>query len=673
MPSACERFIQTTLLGALLLPLAWAARPVFEFDEGSSPSSFAQQSEHAHATLTVNEIEKFEVVQISKKEMIRLRTQGMRLHEVKHRHFNRDPKGPNSMHEEYEEDENEDSNEEVFSVTPRGQFKAAPSKKHIADALLEKEAGNATVDGSFPKSVKTCPEHVKSQWYDLSFAIRDKGNGHVYLTCEGQADGDELKASCIPKECGGDAWCFVKRGCGGIRGRCRKMDGVDPRQCQKASTTESLDNDGGRGGTTATTTTTGKPSTESEAFAPPLKISPSQMTGYVCAQFDLDLTMLSGGVFPGMFSVGLLGDVHYIPSTQCWGWTNELYLQFSLGLDIGGVNFRISFVFIATLVVTEQPLNAARDQLSWELPYKLDTSVCHTKDPFTLIERTLKRQWKYILTHVLTLRETPEEKVATALENYDKENNFAQYVPLLQQDGAPRKYQLLGPKGTIAEDTETEALVKPGSKEAGLLRMNITRADKTITVQIGVAEVPDDVEMLKLIVWQDWDAMIARQESNLFRLVDMAGNFKTDQITWSFQLRGHSIVVGAVHLLSSGGSKTHIGPFTIGTKSYVKVGPIRHGEDPMWQKTGFLRQLDIGFREFLGREVGHTGTLAITSFNITKHNCRHQPEFARVSIKAAADRVEEATWYWKDMGSKAPWGVHVTRKHGMEDLLGHAE
>merc|ERR1719424_535307 len=121
MRSAFERVIPNIFIGALLSPLAWAARPVFNFDEGSSSSSFAEEARNAHATLTVNEIEKFEVVQISKKEMMRLRTKGMRLHEVKHRHFNRDPKGPNSMHEEYEDD-SVDSKAEVFAVTPRGQF-----------------------------------------------------------------------------------------------------------------------------------------------------------------------------------------------------------------------------------------------------------------------------------------------------------------------------------------------------------------------------------------------------------------------------------------------------------------------------------------------------------------------------------------------------------------------
>jgi hypothetical protein len=75
----------------------------------------------------------------------------------------------------------------------------------------------------------------------LNFALREKGNGHFYLMCEGQTEGEELKASCIPKECGGDEWCFVKRGCGGwLSKSCRKMDGVDLRQCQKSTTTQQV-------------------------------------------------------------------------------------------------------------------------------------------------------------------------------------------------------------------------------------------------------------------------------------------------------------------------------------------------------------------------------------------------------------------------------------------------
>ncbi|CAK0802001.1 unnamed protein product [Prorocentrum cordatum] len=127
----------------------------------------------------------------------------------------------------------------------------------------------------------------------------------------------------------------------------------------------------------------------SSAGYPPLSFSPVQISAMACVQFDLDLTLISGGIFPGLIGVGLSGEVRQIPGTKCFGWNLELFLQISIGFEIGSLPFRISFVMISTLSVQEQPLDIARGELMWELPYGYDTSVCHTSDPFTLVERTL--------------------------------------------------------------------------------------------------------------------------------------------------------------------------------------------------------------------------------------------------------------------------------------------
>jgi hypothetical protein len=271
----------------------------------------------------------------------------------------------------------------------------------------------------------------------------------------------------------------VKPHCGGLGlrvGRCQKLEGVNPRLCL-------TEDDGAAGGsnTTATTTTTGKPSAAGKAFLPPVKIKPTQTTGQVCVQFDLDLTALSGGVFPGLFSVGLIGNVRYIPATKCWGWTNEVFLQFSLGLEVGGLGFRVSFNFIAQLMVTEQPLDAATDQLQWELPKAMDTSVCHTPDPFVLIERTFSRQWKYILTQVLTRKEMKEYKVHDALKKFDKNNSFAEYNALLRGNGTSKTWRkaakTLSTISSEAADPLTRALVD--RFDIGQVEMNVTYEGKT--------------------------------------------------------------------------------------------------------------------------------------------------------------------------------------------------
>ena len=61
------------------------------------------------------------------------------------------------------------------------------------------------------------------------------------------------------------------------------------------------------------------------------------------------------------------------------------------------MDFRISLVIIATLVVTERPLAAGDKDLVWELPPGFDTKHCTEKNPFKLIQRTTKEGLKRLI------------------------------------------------------------------------------------------------------------------------------------------------------------------------------------------------------------------------------------------------------------------------------------
>ncbi|CAE7300947.1 unnamed protein product [Symbiodinium natans] len=168
---------------------------------------------------------------------------------------------------------------------------------------------------------------------------------------------------------------------------------------------------------------------------PQEQIRPQRVGGFLCAQFDLDLFALSGGVFPGLLGIGLLGDIHYQPATKCFGWTAELYLMLSIGFGLFGMDFRVALVVIATLVVTERPLAAGAKDLVWELPPGFDTSRCHNKNPFSLISSTSREGFSFIYTHILTNKylKHAEVEVQNYLEkNRDDIANFKKYLDLIE-------------------------------------------------------------------------------------------------------------------------------------------------------------------------------------------------------------------------------------------------
>ncbi|CAJ1337107.1 unnamed protein product, partial [Effrenium voratum] len=165
-------------------------------------------------------------------------------------------------------------------------------------------------------------------------------------------------------------------------------------------------------------------------------IKPTRIGGFLCAQFDLDLFVLSGGVFPGLIGIGLLGEIHYQQATSCYGWTAELYLMLSIGVTILGVDFRVALVVIATLVVTERPLAAGAKELVWELPPNFDINHCMSSSPFSLVTATTKQgRWKFIYTHILTKKYLQHAEVQ--LHQYFKDNKqelteFQRYVDFIE-------------------------------------------------------------------------------------------------------------------------------------------------------------------------------------------------------------------------------------------------
>jgi hypothetical protein len=86
-----------------------------------------------------------------------------------------------------------------------------------------------------------------------------------------------------------------------------------------------------------------------------------------------------------------------------------------------------------------------------------------------------------------------------------------------------------------------------------------------------------------------------------------------------------------------------------------------------------MQRLHVGIRESFSRSASERlGTLAIKSLTPEYKGCASLPDVARVSIQTTRDRLEQATWYAKDFGNGAPWGVHVRRRDDLHDVPNEA-
>ncbi|CAJ1416752.1 unnamed protein product [Effrenium voratum] len=107
----------------------------------------------------------------------------------------------------------------------------------------------------------------------------------------------------------------------------------------------------------------------------------------------------------------------------------------SIGVGILGMDFRVSLVVIATLVVTERPLATGSKDLVWELPPNFDTTRCTSSGPFSLVTATTKQGWKFIYTHILTKKylQHAEAQLHQYFEDHKHELTAFQRLDLLRE------------------------------------------------------------------------------------------------------------------------------------------------------------------------------------------------------------------------------------------------
>jgi hypothetical protein len=143
-------------------------------------------------------------------------------------------------------------------------------------------------------------------------------------------------------------------------------------------------------------------------------------------------------------------------------------------------------------------------------------------------------------------------------------------------------------------DEETQSLVK--TMEGGHVDLDVTWEENEMRLRITPVGIPDGVEKIQFMVWQDWEAIINRQKSPLMRLT--VGNTET----WKFNMRVKSLIVGNVFLTTSAGHVSHQAGFTLQAQTPA--------------------QTQVGVRKYIGDRAG---TLAIKSLSLSHHGCKAEP------------------------------------------------
>eukprot|EP00434_Breviolum_minutum_P003049 symbB.v1.2.002681.t1/scaffold120.1/size317809/14 len=373
-----------------------------------------------------------------------------------------------------------------------------------------------------------------------------------------------------------------------------------------------------------------------EALMPQKSIKPTRLGGFLCAQFDLDLFALSGGTFPGMVGIGLLGDIHYQPSTRCFGWTAEIYLMLSIGVGLWGMDFRVALVVIATLVVTERPLSAGAKDLVWELPPGFDTAHCMQSNPFALVTATTREGWSFVYNHVLRGKylKHPENEVQKYLtENKHEMTSFQRYVDLIEPPQALPE--------TITSSTQSRGLASTGIvgsveihgrwlQEGGLDLEVIMPRDARVNSGGVHGNIFQYVSEVRAKIWQDIGQVILSQKSGL---CDWP-KYKNYRCKFTLPARRKSM---AYVQLTFRTFQDFVAPIQIdrSDETFSFPASVRASVEPP------------------------AGTLSCQVLNVVRSNAMCAA-IDSVQLKAEVGYIsEEATWEHSQFGEGHPWGVSI--------------
>ncbi|OLP85467.1 hypothetical protein AK812_SmicGene33532 [Symbiodinium microadriaticum] len=389
-----------------------------------------------------------------------------------------------------------------------------------------------------------------------------------------------------------------------------------------------------------------------EVLLPQQQIRPTRVAGFLCAQFDLDLFLLSGGVFPGLLGIGLLGDIHYQPATKCFGWTAELYLMLSIGFSVFGMDFRVAVVVIATLVVTERPLAAGSKDLVWELPQGFDTSHCHSKNPFSLIASTSREGWGFIYTHILTNQylQHAEVEVQKYLDkNKDDINNFKRYLDLIEPPRAlPTKVVSASQSQGLAKEGIMGSVQVTGRWGEDGLKLEVTLPKdlrvKSSTVSTVTGTVMQFTRFVRATMWQDLgDALLSQQS-------DDCRNPKAQGYHCSFVLPARRGVRAFVQLTIAG------------FQEYSVPMQLDPSEETF--------QFPASFRAARNPQDGTLSCQKLTaSVPDVAGQCINHIDIKEVQLQVQVSKAQAvATWTPQEFGEKAPWGINVPQsRHDMNN------
>lgn len=378
-----------------------------------------------------------------------------------------------------------------------------------------------------------------------------------------------------------------------------------------------------------------------EALMPKRKISPTRLGGFLCAQFDLDLFALSGGTFPGMIGVGLLGDIHYQPSTKCYGWTAEIYLMVSIGVGLWGMDFRVALVVIATLVVTERPLSAGAKDLVWELPPGFDTAHCMQSNPFKLITATTGEGWKFIYNHVLRKRylKHAENEVQRYLkENKDEIADFQRYVDFIEPPQALPE--------TITSPTQSRGLASTGIVASveikgrwgeDFIELEVIMPQKQRVTSSGVSgNIFQFVSEVRAKIWQEIGQVVLSQKS---ARCDWP---KYDNFRCKFRFNARRKAM-AYAQISFRTFQDFVAPVQIDSSDdeFSFPASVRASREPL------------------------AGTLSCQTLNVKANGAKDGKTCAPVEslfVQVQVGHVsEEATWDSAQFGEGSPWGIDISK------------
>jgi len=84
-----------------------------------------------------------------------------------------------------------------------------------------------TMEFALPRA---CSSAVMAELQSRYVIVKDKHNRHMYVGCQDNEQTTQRKISCHPVECGGNSWCFIPKGCGGMLGKACEQSG-NPLEC----------------------------------------------------------------------------------------------------------------------------------------------------------------------------------------------------------------------------------------------------------------------------------------------------------------------------------------------------------------------------------------------------------------------------------------------------------